>query len=482
MISLFKRTFAMASRSFAFDKRGNVAMITALSIMPIIIMAGGTQDFSRAVKERASIQIALDNAVAAAANMQLTDDPHQAVESFMNANFAASEAGLVEITVDVEEFVNGRRVTATATKPVGTMVLGVIGRNEIIVSAKSVASQYVLNTEISLVLDVSSSMRGNRLTSLKGAVGTFIDGVLTEETRDYTSVNIVPFGGTVNIGNLFDDYVVPEDGAVMDPSKSDYDTSNLALGNYRFSQGSKCLEYDDNDFDTHELPIQSRSQVPQFWVWWDFHPYCPDTQSAVMLNSSDKEALKAHVNGMTLSDGTGQEDGALWGLKSLSPSMRGKIGGDFSNRPFDFNTEETTKVLILMADGGITAQYRPKDYSRFNTSTSSGISDPSQTVGQIGSSSSIKKNFANRATAVSKGNINSGINTTVGRFLEVCQQAKSNDIVVYTIGFQINRQKDKDILIECASSESNYYDVESLDIASAFQSIAAAVDSLRIES
>ena len=481
MVKVSTRALTQPLRRFGADKRGNVALITGLSIVPIIVMAGGTQDYSRAAKEKASIQVALDNSVVAAANTQLTDDPAEAVERFMKANFRGLDNDDVTVSVEVEEYVNGRRVSATATKAVDTLFLGVIGRNEIVVSAKSVASQYVRNTEISLVLDVSSSMNGNRLTSMKSAVETFIDGVLTEDTEDYTSVNIVPFGGTVNIGDLFDDYVIEEKDAIIDPGPDDYNTSNLPLGKYRFSQGGKCLEYDDNDFDTEELPANGRSQVPQFWVWWNFNPYCPDEQSAVMLNSSDKDALIDHVQGMTLSDGTGQEDGALWGLKALSPSMRGKLGGDFSNRPFDFSTDETTKVLVLMADGGITAQYRPRDYSYYNTSTISGVSDPTQTVGQTGKSSSVKRNFANRATALKKGNINSGTNNAVGRFLEVRDQAKANNVAVYTIGFQINNNSDKNILIACASSESNYYDVESLDITSAFQSIAASVDALRIE-
>ena len=458
------------------DTRANVAMITALSALPVTVMIGGSIDIALAMKQQHKMQYIVDSALVAAANLANEGDIDTTITNYISANFGDSEAEDLVIDSSVENFFNGRRVEATVTSTVPTSFLPLIGVDSLDVAVSGVASQYVVNTEISLVLDVSSSMNGSRINALKPAVGEFVDRMLDGDAADYTSINIVPFGGTVNIGHLFDAYAVEEDDAIVNPSQSDYDTSNLAEGNYRFTEGLNCLEYDDGDYDTAELESHSRSQVPHFWKWWNFNPYCPRESSAVMLNSNDADALKAHVDGMTLSDGTGMEDGALWGLKSLSPSMRGKLGGEFSDRPFDFDSEITNKVLVLMADGDITAQFRPKDYSYYNTHKNRGVTDPDATT-----SFSNAGNNQNNTTAIAKGNISSGTDRTIGRFLEACNQAKANGVQVFTIGFQIRRQSSLDILLECASSSGHYYDIEDLDISVAFNKIAAAIDSLRLE-
>ena len=300
--------------------------------------------------------------------------------------------------------------------------------------------------------------------------------MLTEETEEYTSVSIVPFGGTVNLGPLFDNYVVEEVTANVDPSKSDYENSNAATGNFRFTEGGNCIENDDGDYDMEDIAPNSRSQVPHFWKWNDFNPWCPTSNSEIFLNSRDKDALIAHVEGMDLSDGTGMEVGALWAAKALSPALRGSVGGDFPDRPFDYDPSVTNKVLIVMADGGITAQFRPDDYSMYNTHTNRETNNA-----DYGNGSGNQGNNSNQWTAVSKGGINHGTNRTAGRYAAICDAAKANGVMVFTIGYQITNSGHEDVLKSCATSESYHYDVESLDISNAFAQIAAALDDLRIE-
>ena len=150
-------------RDFASQAEGNVAMMFALSILPILIMVGGAVDFSRATTSKQSLQIVLDNAVLAATNLSNIDDPEEVIEDFVNGNLKSNLTADVDLKIDVEEFVNGRKISAEAVLPVNTTLLNIIGRKTINVGANSTASQYVLNTEISLALDVSSSMRGSRI-------------------------------------------------------------------------------------------------------------------------------------------------------------------------------------------------------------------------------------------------------------------------------------------------------------------------------
>ena len=463
------------ARYYRADKSGNVAMLTGLTILPIMIMVGGSIDVSRATSAKQSLQVVLDNAVLAATNLTSEEDPKELIENFVNANMASGSAEDLKLDVVVESYVNGRRITADAKLPVDTTLLNLIGRSKIDVGVRSVGSQFVINTEIALALDISSSMRGSRVTNMKLAVEEFLEDVLDEDTKDYTSISIVPFGGTVNLGDLFDRYVVDQASANVDPSKSDYENSNEALGKFRFTEGDRCIENDDSDYDLEDIPLNSRSQVPHFWKWNNFNPWCPTSNSSVFLNSNDKTALIEHVRNMNLSDGTGMEVGALWAAKALSPALRGDIGGDFPQRPFDFDSTVTNKVMIVMADGGITSQLRPDDYSFYNTHTNR------TNKSNYGNGSGNNGNNKNQWTAVSKGNINNGTNRTAGRYAEICDAAKENGITIFTIGYQISNQGHENLLKSCATNDSYHYDVESLDISSAFASIASALDELRVE-
>ena len=51
---------------------------------------------------------------------------------------------------------------------------------------------------------------------------------------------------------------------------------------------------------------------------------------------------------------------------------------------------------------------------------------------------------------------------------------------IYTIAFQLSGQTNRDLMRNCANKPQNYYQVENLDIAEAFSSIAADINRLRL--
>ncbi len=181
---------------------------------------------------------------------------------------------------------------------------------------------------------------------------------------------------------------------------------------------------------------------------------------------------------MVLSDGTGMDIGAMWGLKSLSPSFRGELGGDFSERPLDFGADESKKVMIVMTDGNITQQNRPEDPAVGNVHSNRPTNNAPNT-----SAFSNQGDRANMQTSRTRGSAGttSTNNSGVGRFKKACEAAKAEDITIFTIGFQISSGSLADrILEECATTPSTYYHVEGLDLTATFQTIAAQVNALRI--
>lgn len=463
---------------------GNTVMIFALSLFPILAVVGSAVDISRIQTSKTQLTALLDQSVLAATNLSSTEDPTELVQNWMDSQIEQFGHQREYLSVQVNSVValNSKSVTATASLQVDTAIMHMFGNDNTVISVTSSALQSIPNIEIAMVLDISSSMRGNRLTSLKTASTEFVDIMLTDTTEDSTSINVVPFGGTVNIGStLFNKFAVENSGidTIIDPSVAQYEIgTGVETSDFRFTDGNNCVEAIQTDYGTAMLPNNSRPQVPNFWRWWNNHPWCPEDESAVFLNSNDADAIKSHLNGMVLSDGTGMDIGALWGLKSLSPSYRGDLGGDFSDRPLEFNADESKKVMIVMTDGAITAQNRPDDITIGNVHSNR----PTNNTPIVGAYSN-HGDRGNMQVSRSRGNANStsANNTGVGRFKRACEAAKAENIQVFTIGFQINAGSLPDqILEECATSAANYYHVEGLDLTATFQSIAAQVNALRL--
>ena len=349
--------------------RGSIVPIYALSVLAVFALVGFSVDFSRALAAKVQMRALLDQAVLAAANLSYTDDPELVVQNWLESQISSLGHSSDDLTVDVEAAVspNLKNISATATLEMPASFMRLFGQKTITIRVESLAVQSIPNVEIALVLDISSSMRGERLRNLKVAAGDFVEVVLRPSVKDVTSISVVPFGGSVNIGpSLFSRFSaqIENDDTIFDPEKSEYNIgSAVERGAFRFSSGGECIELTRADFNVELVPTQSRAQLPNFWRWWNNHPWCPEAASSVHFNSNDVQSLKAHLSGMVLSDGTGMDIGALWGLKSLSPKYRGLIGGNFSDRPLEFNSLHSKKVMVIMSDGDITEQNRPKDFS-----------------------------------------------------------------------------------------------------------------------
>lgn len=439
--------------------------------MPVILIAiGGAIDYSNAVSNKAKFQNIADAAALAGAKGQTEDDMEEIAESYLKYyEEKNSDRFIITDSEIFTELENGRRTVRVDLygKP-RTFMLHMIGLDNIPLKVSSTVNEEDRPVEISLVLDISWSMRGQKMDNLKVAADNFIDVMLKADVSQSTSMSIVPFGGNVNIGSTLAERFMPTPGmANYDPSDFDYrriarDPNDLAGSAYRFTDGMNCIETTLDDHDTDLIPSNSRSQLPRFMNRQSFITICPEDENAVLFNSNSKTELKQKMSDITMSHGTGMDVGALWGLKALSPSHRGVIGGAFSSRPGDFNGRNK-KILIIMSDGNITGQGRPR---RPN--------DPQRLT---------HANRMNNAPLYHAGtpSSTSAHDDAIGRFEKVCEAAEANGITVYTIGYQIDKGGTADTLLsECASKAGNYFLVENMDIDAAFKSIAGNISELRI--
>ena len=65
-------------------------------------------------------------------------------------------------------------------------------------------------------------------------------------------------------------------------------------------------------------------------------------------------------------------------------------------------------------------------------------------------------------------------------YVGICNQAKSRDIDIYTVGFSINNPNHEAKLKECATSPAQHLSVEEGGLEAAFDNIVLAVDPIRL--
>lgn len=185
--------------------------------------------------------------------------------------------------------------------------------------------------------------------------------------------------------------------------------------------GSRDYPYNtrDTDYATYKVPGLTGAACP----------------ADLMPLSRSESALDSMISGLKPGGWTYIPAGLYGGWMLLTP-----------NAPFDealtfaeLEAERGTKALILMTDGENT---RAPDYPTHNSTS---------------------QQYANDLTE------------------EICVNIKDQDIIVYTIAFEVTDTKIKDILEDCATTTGHYFDAaNSNDLIDAFASIANSLRNISL--
>lgn len=203
---------------FVADKRGSVAMLFGLMAIALFLMIGGAVDFGRWQHARAQTIAAMDAAVLAAGrSLQVKPgDSNAAVaaaNSFYNQN-VESRLPLKSDTISFSVNDDGLGVSAKGNAYIETPFLSLTNINELPIldtagadyskSEVAVGANAELNLEISMMLDVTGSMSGQKLEDMQEAAKDLIEIVVWDDQSKHTSkVALVPFSQAVNVGSTF---------------------------------------------------------------------------------------------------------------------------------------------------------------------------------------------------------------------------------------------------------------------------------------
>jgi Flp pilus assembly protein TadG len=293
--------------------RGNVAMIFAITLVPLILAGGAGVDLARYEAIRVEMQDGLDRGVLAAASLSQKQKTADVLKSYMN-NLSYGK----DVVIDFSEAtaLNSRKISATASYSIGTAFMHLAGVKTLTINTASSAEEAKQNIELSLMLDMSGSMVGSKIKNLKVASQQFIDQILTDDTKDYTTISVVPYAGHVNVG-----------AAVFDKLNGKRLTAQSQPTNDPTYKNS-CFELDSSSYGSDTIPaFKDRSNLPIFthWNykttdkekrWW----WCPGEEDAITYFSNDATYLKARLGSLQLYDGTGTQNAVQWGYMLLNPA------------------------------------------------------------------------------------------------------------------------------------------------------------------
>lgn len=370
ILSLIGRPF----RRFHRREDGSLLVFGLFLFATFFLMSGMAVDLMRTENRRAALAQSLDRCALNAAALRQTLDPTTVVRDCVNRD------GMLPFITDIV-VTNGtgqRSVEVKGRIPVETLFMGASGVDVIDVAGRSVAEQRATNIEIVMVLDVSGSMAGTKLTGLKTAAKNFVSTVLANNTGKI-SIAIVPYNGQVNLGSSlrtkFNVTHIPGLTATANVNCVDMPASvytntgiarTLAMPATGWADAYTTLGSFPTSYNTSGMAPTAAN------VW------CPPSSvNVVRLPGNSISGMHTFIDNLTAIGATSINAGVKWGGAMLDPQFRsivneyvasGAIPSDFADRPFDYSKRDALKILVLMTDGENFGDVRMNDTYRVGAS------------------------------------------------------------------------------------------------------------------
>ena len=466
-LTISERRFEWGFRHFLADTRGATAVIFTIMLVPLMLASAFAVEFNIITNHKRQIQSALDAATLAATNLTVESDE---LREIADAAFFANLGDLGEKHIDNElrietkeddEF--GRIMVLTYDAKIDSAygsLFGFLKDQKWHLVEQSTANQANVPLEISLVLDISSSMNfDDKLSALKDAASEFVDIILkTDNQREVNRINIVPYGTTVYFDPAWQKFLKPDPDVATD--------DRVCLDHINEING----QFEPMDIWNDEvLEEGSMSRVP--------NKFCPNNKNnSVTVLHNDPEELKLKLGRMKIGNGTGGDIGAAYGFKLLSSEWQDLIPGlpegvDNSGLPRDNEDKHVKKVMVFMTDGDLSPQRRQLTFESWDRAE-----EFAEEYGSEAESESSNHRWRKIITE----------EQAQEQFSLVCSFAKEKNIIIYTISLGHNskgntsEEEATELLTNCATSPGHYFSVETEGLVEVFENIAYNIQSLAL--
>lgn len=200
------RRLLMTLSRFRSDRRGNIAILFGLLIIPVFGIMGAALDYSYANSDRTRIQAALDNtALALSKMMPISDDQlNEKGWEIFNANLGTTDLKFDQSDFQIVPSANGKmrlQLNSIYTLRVASVLKQVGIAPTLNVGASTEVQWGNTRLRVALALDNTGSMaQDGKMDALKTATTKFIQQMKdASKTDGDVYVSIVPFSKDVNI-------------------------------------------------------------------------------------------------------------------------------------------------------------------------------------------------------------------------------------------------------------------------------------------
>ena len=389
---------------FRAAEDGSMTVFTLFIFVMMLMVGGMAVDLMRFETQRAHLQNTLDSAALAATNMNSSSDPTQLVKDIMEKS--GYDPALVTVTPDevyvgadpangVQGTLAARSVKADYGLGVDTLFMGFLGIDNLGTGASGAAAEGTQAVEISLVVDISGSMAGSKLTALKTAAKNFFTQVIDpQRTVAVTSISIIPYNHAVVVPtDMLDE--LNDGGLVVIPEDQRHRLDGHLEAYPRTAGNSQCVIFSDAQMITGDLQTQQSANTnPNFLTMRqispttvldkmayydklaksagagnsyarpadDYNRRCDPTRSEILPFETDIAELDAYIDGLEAGGNTAVDLGLKWGVAMLDPAFRPvasnlDLADSVAGRPIEYDRAATMKVIVLMTDGANTSEF-----------------------------------------------------------------------------------------------------------------------------
>lgn len=438
-----------ASR-FRSGRSGNAVILFAMMLVPITAVIGMAVDYGHALSARTDLQAVLDSTALAAGRAYQVSGEAETARAAAETYFAKAyqqKIGARLVRAEVDDRTTTIEVAGELVSP--TAFLGIVGIEALPVSATATAALAGAGSdkdlEVALMLDITGSMAGQKLTDLKTAAKDLIQILVPDTQGEHRSrLALIPFSAAVNPGAYKTTVRGPDKG--NGPACPSNSTNGwYAVQCYRDSWNNQQQAARTNCVSERlgaEAFTDASPLSPGGRVAAAYGATCP--KATVVPLTTDKGALISAVNALKADGWTAGQIGTAWAWYTLSPNWNDVWPA--ASQPAPYNSENLYKIAVLMTDG----EYNT-DYANY-----------------------VRSLDQYRAPAAPNG-------ASDQQARQLCEAMKDEGIIVYTVGFQLDNDNAEDTLSDCATDASHAFLAENgTELKEAFREIAFRLARLRL--
>ncbi len=448
-----------AANRFAGANQGNIAVIFAIALVPLISFVGAAIDYSRANAARSSMQAALDSTA-----LMLSKELSQGVvspdqitakaQAYFNALYTNKDAKAVQISATyTASTTKGSTIEINGSGNVAADFMQLAGFPTLGFNTSSTSAWGNVRMRVAMALDNTGSMaQSGKMSALQTAVAGK-DGIIDQlsalsKNDGDIYISIIPFAkdvnfskdaaGNSNVNQPWIDWSL-WDAANGTCSNTSYTTKSTCLANNNrtwtpknHSNWTGCFTDRTQDYDTtNTTPVSSATLFPAEEYVSGSAKYCkvgnnPYLQPIMPL-TNNWSSLKTLTTNMQPTGNTNQGIGLAWAWMTLGQGA-----------PFNAPTKDpnyTYKDAIILLSDGLNTQNR---YS--------------STASQIDARQAL-----------------------------LCTNAKGAGITIYTVQVNTGGDATSTVLKNCATGPSDFYLItDPNQTLSVFNSIGTSLAKLRV--